>query len=69
VKSNSTSSTVEKPKEKTFTREDLAERWQVCTHTIQNWEREGKLKAIRFNQRVIRYTQAVVEKFEAEGAV
>jgi predicted site-specific integrase-resolvase len=68
VQSNDTKQKVEKPSGGLLTRQDLADLFQVCTHTIQNWERQGKLKAIRINARVLRYDLAQVQNLQQEAA-
>ena len=41
--------------EQLLSRAALAERWDCCIETIKRREREGILKSIRFNQRLLRY--------------
>ena len=41
--------------EQLLSRRGLSQRWQVHPETIKRLERAGKLKAIRFNQRLLRY--------------
>ena len=38
-----------------ISRNQLAKRWSVSKETIKRREREGLLKPIRFNQRLLRY--------------
>jgi hypothetical protein len=45
----------------------LAQRWECCIETIKRREREGLLKAIRFNQRLLRYRLKDVLAIEASA--
>jgi predicted site-specific integrase-resolvase len=51
---------------KLFTRNDLAQRWNCSTATIFRLERNGKLKAMGFGKRFIRYKNEEVERLERE---
>ena len=54
--------------EQLLSRRALANRWQTSTETIKRREKEGLLKAIRFNQRLLRYKLSDVEALEAGAA-
>lgn len=47
-----------------FSRQALAERWDVCPHTIA---RRKDLKPVRFNARLLRYRREDVLAVEAAG--
>ena len=51
--------------EQLLSRRALAQRWGCCTETIKRREREGILKTIRFNQRLLRYRISDVVAIEA----
>ncbi len=38
-----------------LSRGELSRRWSCSTETLKRREREGVLKALRFNQRLLRY--------------
>jgi hypothetical protein len=46
----------------------VADRWETSTETVKRREKEGGIKAIRFNQRLVRYKLSDVEAFEAAAA-
>ena len=48
---------------KLYTRKQVAERLQTCTHTIARWSRLGLLPCVIINRRVIRYRPEDVEAF------
>jgi predicted site-specific integrase-resolvase len=52
--------------EQLLSRKTLANRWGVCRETIKRAERAGLLKAIRFNDRLLRYKLSDVLAIEAE---
>lgn len=54
--------------EQLLSRRAVADRWQTSTETIKRREKEGLLKAIRFNQRLLRYKLSNVEAVEAAAA-
>jgi DNA-binding transcriptional regulator YhcF (GntR family) len=41
--------------EQLLSRRALADRWGVCRETIKRAERAGLIRAIRFNERLLRY--------------
>jgi predicted site-specific integrase-resolvase len=53
--------------EQHLSRRDVAQRWRTSTETVKRREREGLLKAVRFNARLIRYKLSEVERYEREA--
>ena len=53
------------PPEQLLSRRAVAHRWQTSTETIKRREKEGLLKPIRFNQRLLRYKLSDIEALEA----
>jgi predicted site-specific integrase-resolvase len=51
--------------EQFLSRRAVANRWQTSVETVKRREREGLLKAIRFNQRLLRYKLSDIEALEA----
>ena len=51
--------------EQLLSRRALAQRWSCCNETLKRREREGILKAIRFNQRLLRYRLSDIIAIEA----
>lgn len=51
--------------EQLISRQKLSLRWRCCVETLKRREREGKLKAIRFNQRMLRYRLSDIRAIEA----
>ena len=51
--------------EQLLSRGALAQRWECCIETIKRREREGILKSIRFNQRLLRYRLSDIVAIEA----
>jgi hypothetical protein len=51
--------------EQLLTRRALSQRWSCCVETIKRRERQGLLKAVKFNQRMLRYRLADIEAIEA----
>ena len=51
--------------EQLLSRKALAQRWETSVETIKRREKEGLLKALRFNQRLLRYKLSDVEALEA----
>jgi hypothetical protein len=49
---------------KWFTKKELANRWKVCTKTIERMEASGKLTPIYIADRIKRYPEDVIEKVE-----
>jgi hypothetical protein len=54
--------------EQLVSRKAVADRWQTSKETVKCREKAGLLKAIRFNQRLLRYKLSDVEAFEAAAA-
>jgi hypothetical protein len=54
--------------EQLLSRKAVADRWQTSVETIKRREKAGLLKAIRFNQRLLRYKLSEVEALEAAAA-
>jgi hypothetical protein len=54
--------------EQLLSRRGLCLRWQVCGMTIQRLERAGKLKAVKFNQRLLRYRLSDIIAIETAAA-
>jgi predicted site-specific integrase-resolvase len=48
-----------------LSRKSLASRWECSIETVKRREREGRLKAIRFNRRLLRYRLEDIEAYEA----
>ena len=59
---------VETIEEQLLSRRAVADRWQTSTETVKRREKEGLIKAIRFNQRLLGYKLSDVEAFEAAAA-
>jgi hypothetical protein len=59
---------VEAENERHLSRRQVAARHGVSIETIKRREREGKLRAIHFNQRLIRYRLSDVLAYEAAAA-
>jgi hypothetical protein len=57
--------TPDKPTEQLISRNALARRWECCIETIKRRERAGLLKAVRFNQRMLRYRLSDILAVEA----
>jgi hypothetical protein len=53
------------PLEQLLSRRAVADRWQTSVETVKRREKAGLLKAIRFNERLLRYKLSDVEAFEA----
>ena len=53
--------------EQLLSRKAVAYRWQTSVETVKRREKEGLLKAIRFNERLLRYKLSDIEAFEAEA--
>lgn len=54
--------------EQLLSRRALANRWNCCIETIKRREREGMLRAIRFNQRLLRYKLSEILAIEEAAA-
>jgi predicted site-specific integrase-resolvase len=54
--------------EQLLSRRAVADRWQTSVETIKRRERDGLLKPIRFNQRLLRYKLSEIEAIEAAAA-
>jgi hypothetical protein len=53
--------------EQLLSRRAVADRWQTSVETVKRREKEGLLKAIRFNERLLRYKLSDIEAFEAQA--
>jgi uncharacterized protein (UPF0254 family) len=53
--------------EQLLSRRAVAARWQTSRETVKRREKEGLLKAIRFNERLLRYKLSDIEAFEAQA--
>jgi hypothetical protein len=53
------------PSDQLLSRRALAQRWETSVETIKRREKEGLLKALRFNSRLLRYKLSDVEALEA----
>ena len=53
--------------EQLLSRKALANRWGVHPETIKRAERAGLLRAIRFNQRLLRYKLSDILAIEADA--
>jgi hypothetical protein len=51
-----------------ITRKQLCARWSCCEMTLKRREVAGALRAVRFNQRMLRYRLSDVLRIEAEAA-
>ncbi len=54
--------------EQLLSRRAIANRWETSVETVKRREKAGLIKAIRFNQRLLRYKLSDVEAFEATAA-
>ena len=61
------SKTIISPPEQLLSRRAVAGRWQTSVETVKRREKEGFLKAIRFNERLLRYKLSDIEAFEAQA--
>jgi predicted site-specific integrase-resolvase len=50
-----------------FTKEQLAERWQVSEYTIMRWYRKGALRGVALSDKTVRFPATVVHDFERSG--
>ena len=50
-----------------ITRKQLSARWCCCGMTLKRREAAGVLKAVRFNQRMLRYRLSDILRIEAEA--
>ena len=50
-------------------RQQVADDFGVCVHTIARWEKQGLLKAVRINARVIRYRREDVLRLLNDATV
>ena len=53
------------PPKQLLSRRAVAARWQTSVETVKRREKAGLLKAIRFNQRLLRYKLSDIEALEA----
>jgi hypothetical protein len=56
-----------KLEERLVSRKELSERWAVSTETIKRRTREGLLKPLYFNQRLLRYRLSDIIRIEQEA--
>ena len=54
--------------EQLLSRRAVAQRWQTSIETVKRREKEGLLRAIRFNERLLRYKLSEIEAIEAAAA-
>ena len=54
--------------EQLLSRRAVAERWQTSVETVKRREKAGLIKAIRFNQRLLRYKLSDIAAFETAAA-
>jgi len=53
------------PPEQLLSRKAIADRWQTSVETVKRREKAGLLRAIPFNQRLLRYKLSDIEALEA----
>ena len=53
--------------ERLLSRQQVADRWGVSTETVKRRSREGVLRPIRFNRRLIRYRLRDILQIEQEA--
>lgn len=53
--------------ESMFTKEQLAERWQVSQYTIMRWYRKGALQGVALSDHTVRFPASAVHAFERGG--
>ena len=53
--------------EELLSRKQLCERWAVCRETLKRREKEGVLRALRFNRRLLRYRLRDILQIEADA--
>ena len=51
-----------------YTYKEIAEMFGVCTKTVMNWVRAGKLKVTKLSQRTIRITEEELENFKQKNS-
>jgi predicted site-specific integrase-resolvase len=56
-----------KIEERLVSRKELSKRWGVSTETIKRRTREGLLKPLCFNQRLLRYRLSDIIRIEQEA--
>jgi hypothetical protein len=54
--------------EQLLSRRAVAQRWQTSIETVKRREKEGLLRAMRFNERLLRYKLSEIEAIEAAAA-
>ena len=52
-----------------ISRKQLCALWSCCGMTLRRRETQGVLRAVRFNQRMLRYRLSDIERIEAEAEV
>lgn len=50
-----------------FTKEQLAERWQVSEYTVMRWYRKGALRGVALSEHIVRFPASAVYSFERGG--
>jgi predicted site-specific integrase-resolvase len=51
--------------EQLLSRRAVANRWQTSVETVKRREKDGLIKVIRFNERLLRYKLSDIKAFEA----
>jgi len=51
-----------------LSRKAVADRWQTSVETVKRREKAGLIKALRFNQRLLRYRLSDVVAYETTAA-
>jgi excisionase family DNA binding protein len=46
---------------------EVQQQLRVCRHTLRRWEIAGRIKAVRFGRRVIRFRRAEIQRLIQEG--
>jgi hypothetical protein len=50
-----------------FTKDQLAERWQVSEYTVMRWYRKGALRGVALSDHTVRFPASAVYAFERDG--
>lgn len=51
-----------------YTYKEIAKMFGVCTKTVMNWVRDGKLKVVKLSQRTVRITEEELENFKQKNS-
>lgn len=51
-----------------YTYKEIAEMFGVCTKTVMNWVRDGKIKVVKLSQRTVRITEEELENFKQKNS-